>query len=131
MAAVARSAWSGRAQMGSVSRAESDRFAVAGRGRRLHGELVGRTFAEGTEEHSVADLQLELACMGPGELDGRLRAVREHHLDPAVEAKTDDTLDHRLVRVVPVLRTQDLDVVWPDELFAHPGGVAEEAHDEG
>src|SRR3954452_4083517 len=117
--------------MRSVSRIGSDRLAVAGRGHRLHRDLVRGTLAERTEEDRVADLQLELAGMGPGELDRRLGAVREHDLDPAVEAQTDDALDHRFVRVVAVLRTQDLDVVWPDELFTHPGGVAEEAHDEG
>src|SRR4051794_28511889 len=113
--------------MRSVSRTGSDRFAVAGRGRRLDGDLVNRTLAESTEEDRVADLQLELAGVRPGELDGRLGAVGEHDLDPAVEAQADDPLDHRFVRLVPVLRPQDLDVVRPDEVFTHPGRVTEEA----
>src|SRR3954462_8946790 len=117
--------------MRSVSRIGSDRLAVAGRGHRLHRDLVRRTLAERTEEDRVAALQLELAGMRPGELDRRLGAVREHDLDPAVGAQTDGALDHRFVPGAAVLRTQDLAVVRADELFTHPGRVTEEAHDEG
>src|SRR4051812_48701961 len=116
--------------MRSVSRTASDRFAVTGRGRRLHRHLVRGGLAERTKEDRVADLEVELACMGPGELACRLGAAREPDLDPAVEPQADDALDDRLVGLVPVLRTQDLDVMGTDELFAHPRRVTEEAHDE-